>query len=187
MPQSTINLIPENEVKQKKTNPYVVWFLDVGIYFILFVYATVLVGSAWRWYEEKQLEDNLVAVTAKDIQVRGEQGFISEYQAMQDRYGATAGQIADYQFKAEYLKLIEDTIPAPVTLTNLAVDAHNISIGGYTNEYLAINQWVSVLEQNQKISSVRIVAVERNNDTSSAGSVSEAQGQVTFTLAVELQ
>ncbi len=182
MPQDSINLIPETEVKQKKTNPYVTWFLGVGVYFVLATYALVLAVLGLRWYQESQLEKALASVSTKQQAIMQEQQFLQDYADLQKRFALVAEKVDSYQPVSQYLKLIEETIPQTITLEEFNIGGGKLSVSGYTEDYLAINQWVVDLKERDEISEATLSSVERNSEESGLSSSSGADGRITFMI-----
>lgn len=162
MPQKLINLLPETRVIQKRNYPFLAWFGRIGIYAVVFIYVVVICGFAFRWYQEQKLADLNERIEAKAEEVANNQEFIANFEKIQADYQVLGTAISNFSSKAEYLKLVEETIPEPVSILSLRLDKDTFDIEAYSTAYGAVNQWSTALTNSDLISSVELASLQRD-------------------------
>lgn len=175
-----INLLPTSELKQRKVNPYVQWFLAnfFMVYLVLYVLIALILGV--RGYMEFQLNRVNAQIEDHRVTIDENQAFIEEFERTQIRYQQTNDLMTGYIKKGDYLQVIERTIPAPVDIERITIESANLLITASTSDYLSINQWQYDLTQDDAIKSVTISQVERTPLDDESGEA------INFTLIVEV-
>jgi len=187
MPESTINLLPEQEQRQVQINPYVSWFFKTGVYFLLATYVLVLAVLVFRWYRETQLVELNRSIQSRVENLQQNPDLVDQYQDLQRKYALVDQVVAATQDHLGYMELVETTIPAPVSLDKLQLTYPNLILEGQSTDYFAINEWKNALSQSPLARQVTVKNVDRSRISAQSRPDEEATENIQFVIEMELQ
>lgn len=182
-----INLLPEQEQKQARVNPYVAWFFKTGVYFLLATYGLVLLVLAFRWYRETQLADLNRVLRTQIENYRQNLDMLAEYRTLQQKYTFIDQVTAATPVSFTYLELIESTIPEPVILDQILLTYPGLVIKGNTTDYLAISAWRTALDRSEHTQMVEVKNVDRSRISVQGDQTGNMSEGVQFVIEITLQ
>jgi len=178
MPQTQINLLPDSAKVKFVTNPFLTWFANFGIYLVFIAYVITIGGLIYRNIQENKLKALYAEINTKVAEIQRSQKFVIDYGKLQEQYRVLGATIKSISPKNEILTIIKNTIPVPISINSVRIDATSVTIDAFTLEYNAVYQWYSSLNSEKKLKSVEIVSISRDTKNE------DTKGQVSFTIKI---